>query len=270
MITKRTSSLSPRRLSLLPRLSALPPRFLLLILLAAAGLAAAVARGDETTRRVQEELRKRNLYYGDIDGQRTRATAGALRRYQERKGFAATGEPDEITLRSLSIEPPSFVAASREDESAPAENAADGSSGPWPTGTVLKSDRAPRPRAISGSEGDPERDLFSTAITNLSTRGGGGDPPAGAATTAPSIPPPPASGSVARPPEKSGSPPAVSSRPPVGKPLSLDEARQFIEDYLRAGETNQLDEELKFYADQVNYFNQGTVGRAYKRRAGER
>ena len=52
----------------------------------------------------------------------------------------------------------------------------------------------------------------------------------------------------------------------MSKGLSLGDARQFIEDYLHAGETNQLEDEIKFYADQVNYFNQGTVDRAFIRR----
>lgn len=267
--TKRISASFSRRLpSLRQRPTTFSPRIFLLVL-AAAALAAATVRADETTRRVQEELRKRNLYYGDINGQRSRATVGALRRYQERKGFQATGDLDEMTLRSLSIEP-SLVAAGGDDAEqppAPDESASRGT-GSWPTGTVLKSDRAPRPRTnSSGGEGDGEKDLISTAIANVSgTRGhnsvgnsggnSGGNSPASAAKDAPAIPPQP---------QKSDSS-SASSRPPVGKPLTLDEARQFIEDYLRAGETNGLEEELKFYADQVNYFNQGTVGRAYIRR----
>ena len=59
---------------------------------------------DEQTRRVQEELRKRNLYFGDIDGQMTPQTAGALRAYQERKGFAASGTADPLTTESLGID----------------------------------------------------------------------------------------------------------------------------------------------------------------------
>ena len=63
-------------------------------------------QADEVMRQVQEELRKRHLYFGDIDGQLTPAVSAALRLYQQRKGFSASGQPDEDTLRSLSLVPP--------------------------------------------------------------------------------------------------------------------------------------------------------------------
>lgn len=59
---------------------------------------------DEPTRRAQEELRKRNLYFGDINGQTNPELIEALKRYQERKGFEPTGALSEETARSLKIE----------------------------------------------------------------------------------------------------------------------------------------------------------------------
>jgi peptidoglycan hydrolase-like protein with peptidoglycan-binding domain len=92
-----------------------------------------VAWSDEETRQVQEELRKRHLFFRDIDGRSSSEYALALKRYQQRKGFAQTGVADEVTLYSLGIgEPPS-----------PAEGAGD-----LPDVPVLKSDTAlqePRP-----------------------------------------------------------------------------------------------------------------------------
>src|SRR5687768_5814925 len=41
------------------------------------------AFGDEQVRRVQEELRKRNLYFADIDGKKSKEVTAAIRRYQE-------------------------------------------------------------------------------------------------------------------------------------------------------------------------------------------
>lgn len=58
---------------------------------------------DEQVRQVQEELRKRNLYFGDIDGRPTPELVGALQRYQTRKGFAVTGQVDEDTAASLHV-----------------------------------------------------------------------------------------------------------------------------------------------------------------------
>ena len=86
---------------------------------------ASIAFADEETRQVQEELRKRHLFFRDIDGRPSREYSLAVKRYQERMGFAQTGVVDGITLYSLGIgEPPS-----------PAEGA-----GTLPDMPVLKSD----------------------------------------------------------------------------------------------------------------------------------
>jgi peptidoglycan hydrolase-like protein with peptidoglycan-binding domain len=95
------------------------------------GWSAAVA--DEETRQVQEELRKRHLFFRDIDGRSSQEYAMAVKRYQQRKGFAQTGVADEATLYSLGIGEPA----------PPAEGVHD-----LPDVPVLKSDaalREPRP-----------------------------------------------------------------------------------------------------------------------------
>jgi hypothetical protein len=84
-------------------------------------------RSDEPTRRAQEELRKRNLYFGDVDGTMKPELVDALKRYQTRKGFEATGGLDEETANSLNIP----LAISTDS---PARN--------WPDVPVLKSDAA--------------------------------------------------------------------------------------------------------------------------------
>jgi len=86
-----------------------------------------VSRADEETRQVQEELRKRHLFFRDIDGKPSPEYSLALKQYQQRQGFAQTGRADDMTLYSLGIgEPPS-----------PAEGAGD-----LPDMPVLKSDAA--------------------------------------------------------------------------------------------------------------------------------
>jgi len=97
---------------------------IILLFLAVAALS---LRADEATRLAQEELRKRNLYFGEVDGQMKRELIDALKRYQARKGFDVTGSLDEATANSLNIS----VAASSKP---PAVN--------WPDVPVLKSDAA--------------------------------------------------------------------------------------------------------------------------------
>jgi hypothetical protein len=101
------------------------PKKSLILLLICAVLGWNTAMANEETRQVQEELRKRHLFFRDIDGRESREYALAVKRYQERMGFAQTGVADEVTLFSLGIgEAPS-----------PAEGAAN-----LPDMTVLKSD----------------------------------------------------------------------------------------------------------------------------------
>jgi hypothetical protein len=90
------------------------------------------AFADEETRQVQEELRKRHLFFRDIDGRQSPEYSMALKRYQQRQGFAQTGAADEVTLYSLGIGEPTPVEGARELPDVP----------------VLKSDAAfhePRP-----------------------------------------------------------------------------------------------------------------------------
>lgn len=76
--------------------------------------AAETLRADETIRQVQEELRKRNLYFGNIDGESTPEVIGSLKRYQKRKGFPVTGTVDADTAASLNVQ---FTAASSQVQS---------------------------------------------------------------------------------------------------------------------------------------------------------
>jgi hypothetical protein len=104
------------------------------------------ARADEQTRRVQEELRKRNLYFGDVDGQKTPEFAGALHHYQERKGFPPSGNLDAETLHSLGLAPaPKPSAAQRLPESDLS----------WPDVTVLRSDTHRREETPTVSTATP-------------------------------------------------------------------------------------------------------------------
>ena len=76
------------------------PLFLFLVCILASSR---IALADEETRQVQEELRKRHLFFRDIDGRPSAEYALAIKRYQQRKGFAQTGVADEVTLYSLGI-----------------------------------------------------------------------------------------------------------------------------------------------------------------------
>ena len=207
-------------------LSHRPARSLLSGTLWLAVLCVPLAHGDELTRQVQEELRKRNLYFGDVDGRRTEQVAAALRRYQQRKGFAATGDPDETTLRSLTLLPPApratavaagTPAASPDTGTPPVLMAA---TFPWPDTPVLRSDVARR----NPTPSDP-------ALTDADLQ------------PTPAVAPPPA---------------ATSLRWP-----HPDTVRAFLESYLRAGQSDDTEAQMPFYGDHVDYLNEGRVDRRF-------
>jgi len=61
------------------------------------------AFGDEQLRKLQEELRKRHLFFGNINGESSPALTTAIARYQRKKGFVVTGIVDRATRESLGI-----------------------------------------------------------------------------------------------------------------------------------------------------------------------
>ena len=159
-------------------------------------LCAPVLLADDATRAVQEELRKRHLFHGDIDGRQTPALISALREYQQRKGFAVTGVPDEDTLRSMGISARPPVEAD------------------LPEGPVLRSDR-------SGPGGGAQ------AVSHA--------------------------------------PPPMRSAPVNAPPPTKEEMREWLAKFFDACETPDVSDELAFYADQVQYFDHGTVDRDHVR-----
>ena len=143
-------------------------RLLLSLGLVFAVLFNARAHADETTRRLQEELRKRHLYFGDIDGRFTPEVAAALKSYQQRKGFAPSGQADAITLRSLALAPPApagdavlpDVTVLRSDEGSSIErreNDAPSALAPEREGAPFASTSPPPPDAAACKSIDPEQ-----------------------------------------------------------------------------------------------------------------
>lgn len=188
-------------------------------------LTGGMASADDQVRRVQEALRKRNLYFGEIDGRKNEEITVAVKRYQQRQGLPPTGELTAPTLTSLGL---ALRGKAAED---------------WPEGPVLKSDVA---REIS----EADRKFLEE---NLSP-----DPIAESPAVSPAAPP------VVIPPEadppKPKPPEAPCPKP--GAPGGGDPT-QFVRQYLAACETNRLPEEMRFYAARMTYFDHGQVDAAF-------
>lgn len=75
-------------------------RIAVLILLVSTGSVWA----DQAVQNVQQALKDQGFYYGDITGTKDADTTAAIRRYQIRNGLQITGDLNEETLKSLSVD----------------------------------------------------------------------------------------------------------------------------------------------------------------------
>jgi peptidoglycan hydrolase-like protein with peptidoglycan-binding domain len=196
---------------------------------------------EEPVRSTQEELRRRNVYFGDIDGRRSTEYEEAIKQYQRRKGFQATGKADPDTLRSLGL--------MKRDPNAPKPKELE-----WPEETVLKSDSVlhvvQEARELATDVGISPTALAPKAVA--------AEPPAaatkaarnrGAAPTAPAPSAPRAVGGIA--PIASGIPQTIT--PP--------DVVKLVSHFLHAVGKGDLKDELSLYADRVDYYGKQNVDR---------
>src|SRR3954469_16517205 len=195
------------------------------------GSSAVPIRAQDEVRSVQEELRRRDLYFGDVNGRDSAELQEATKRYQRRKGFAATGRPDRETLKSLGLVPRS------PNEPPPAEVA-------WPNEPVLPSDEKIDPAAVASALNEetgvppaavaPKR--LAGRVRSGSARRGGGT---------------------------SSFPPVIDPRQkPKNSPvITPAELGKFASDYFAAMSSNDIKRQLKFYADNIKYYGNGTIDR---------
>jgi peptidoglycan hydrolase-like protein with peptidoglycan-binding domain len=206
-------------------------------------VAIVTAHAEDSVRSTQEELRRRNVFFGDIDGRRTDEYAEAVRRYQRRKGLTASGQEDRDTLRSLGQQPRS------PNEPPPKELE-------WPAEPVLKSDS--RLDVLAVAKELSQETGVATASVRAPSEGEPSRPPAGRNRV-------PASRNVRA---ESSALPSRPSRSAASARLSFrdsasipSEVNRFISQYLSAVSRNRLEDELEFYADRVDYFGNRQVDR---------
>jgi peptidoglycan hydrolase-like protein with peptidoglycan-binding domain len=224
-----------------------------------------VARGDDELRSAQEELRRRNVYFGDIDGRQNQETAEALKRYQRRKGFAATGRADPATMRSLGL------LARQPGEAAPREL-------PWPEEPILKSDMRMDPvaeaRQVSRESGISVGDLLPSGVSNRRPHGQFDYVPVTASSSARGQRPnyrgdisPREKPGFRGSPELRGS--VAASRTTRGfaavtpgyEKLADPNLTGLVKEYLHAAGSSRPKNEIGLMADRVNYAGNGVLDR---------
>jgi peptidoglycan hydrolase-like protein with peptidoglycan-binding domain len=109
----------------------------------------AVAWADDLTRAVQQRLKDRGFYYGDVNGQSGSETSAAIRRYQIRYGLKVNGELNQEILNSLGLSANNLPAAPATTPRTPGANQPNDGARSYPTPEVT-------PRNQTPSNGDEE------------------------------------------------------------------------------------------------------------------
>lgn len=207
------------------------PNSILPLILLTLALSVGALRAQDETRAVQEELRRRSLYFGDVDGRESAELREATKRYQRRKGFAATGRADRETLRSLGLLP-------RAPGEAPPEEL------DWPKEPVLPSDETIDSVEVAESLREETGIAPSRVVSKKVAKKRG------------------LSSKTRRP--RRGMAPVVDDsqpRPPDSPYITRQEVARFATDYVRAMGSNDIKRQLKFYADKVDYYHNGEIDR---------
>ena len=187
--------------------------------------------GPDNVRAVQEKLHEDGLYFGEIDGAYSSELAAALGRYQIRNGLPITGQLDVETSNALGVKPTVATSAPNDQPRA---------SETWKQ--LRKSDRqfpgktvwrAPSPSAnqTENTKGVPPRST-----------------PAATATIA------------AENEEPASAPPATVATSPVSD-ISEERLRDYVGAFVLAGLDPQVGAETAFFADRVQYYNEGMKDR---------
>ncbi|MDQ6808229.1 MAG: peptidoglycan-binding protein [Verrucomicrobiota bacterium] len=220
-------------------------RWLLLLPAVSVLLGRGTLMAQDDVRSVQEELRRRSLYFGDVNGRESAELQEATKRYQKKKGFSPTGKPDRETLKSLGL------VARSPDEAPPPEVT-------WPDEPVLRSDEKIDPVAVAATLNE-ETGIAPAAVVpkKLAEKARATSKRRKARNTnaTDAAPAAAAAAAAAAAPVASGQ---KLKNSPVITPVEL---ARFASDYFAAMGSNDLKRQLKFYADSVKYYENGSIDR---------
>lgn len=203
-------------------------------------LAITAVSDPQYIREVQEELRKRNLFFGDIDGTISPQLTNALKKYQARKGFEPTGTIDPTTAASLQVEWPGISANRNETLTAasqPSDTPADIKVDASETDNVSAPDTVIAGQTVPASDAATSSEAAAELIAQARGEAAWADLPVH--------------------PE----PPAEAPTPP--DLITADRINRFVETYLADGETDDIGLQVWFYGFPVRYFNHGLVNQEF-------
>jgi peptidoglycan hydrolase-like protein with peptidoglycan-binding domain len=204
--------------------------------------------GPDNVRAVQEKLRDSGLYFGEIDGVYSSELAAALGRYQIRNGLPITGQLDVETSKALGAKP-AVTTSSPNDQTRASETweRLRKTDQQFPGKTVW--------RGVSPSANE-------TPITP-------GTPPTTSEAIAPGTQPaesppqnaPPSGASIASDDGKPASPPPATVENFPASEVNEERLRDYVGAFVLAGLDPQVGAEAAFFADRVQYYDEGVKDR---------
>ena len=237
---------------------------------------AGLVRADDNVREVQTKLSDEGCYFGEIDGAYSSDFSAALSRYQIRNGLPITGQLDAETSKALGAKPavgPSTAAAEQSSEtwrglrkrerrtstkarrSEPAVTEARETSSPTddetpPTGTETPQQTTPVAKARTSTETtEPGSAPAAKARTAIET-------------TQPASAPAAVSRTSTQTTEPVSAPPApVADSGSVAPEFSSERVRDYVAAFVLAGLDKNVGAETEFFADSVEYYDQGVTDR---------
>jgi peptidoglycan hydrolase-like protein with peptidoglycan-binding domain len=201
----------------------------------------------DNVRAVQEKLRQDGLYFGAIDGAYSSELAAALGRYQIRNGLPITGQLDVETSQALGAKP-AVASSSPHDQPRTSETweRLRKSDKQFPGKTVW---RAASPSANENTAELPPQSTLSTTAPGTQS-----------AESSPQESPPPGAQVSSENEEPASTPPATVASS-AASDFSTERLRDYVGAFVLAGLDPQVGAEAAFFADRVQYYNEGMKDR---------
>ena len=223
---------------------------------------------EENVRAVQTKLSDEGCYFGEIDGTYSSDFSAALSRYQIRNGLPITGQLDAETSKALGAKPavdPSTGASEqssetwrglRKRERRTSKKARQ--SEPAPSETSSPADNETPP---TGTETPQQTTPVAKVRTLTETTEPAPAPPAAARSSSETTEPASAPPATVR--ASSDSTRAASAPPATGSvdEFSAERLRDYVAAYVLAGLDKNVGAEAEFFADRVDYYDQGEMDR---------
>lgn len=187
--------------------------------------------GPDNVRAVQEKLRDSGIYFGEIDGVYSTELAASLGRYQIRNGLPITGQLDFETSKALGAKP-AVTTSSPNDQTRTSET--------WER--LRKSDQQFPGKTVWRGVSPSANETGITTGTPLQEA-----PPSGA--------------SIASDDGKPASPPPATVDNSPASAISEERLRDYVGAFVLAGLDPQVGAEAAFFADRVQYYNEGMKDR---------